>query len=91
MSFNCEKNRLTIILFILFTAIDGINQKNFTYDSAGNRVSWTIDLGAIQTTMNGGENEKFSFEKSEDFFTEVLAKQARFILIYSITLVEAQD
>ncbi|MDM8160142.1 T9SS type A sorting domain-containing protein [Labilibaculum sp. K2S] len=71
------KNIILTILLVLFGTICGINQNNinFAYDAAGNRVSRTITLGATQTVINGGENEKLSFEKSEDFFTEVLAEK----------------
>ncbi|MDM8162163.1 T9SS type A sorting domain-containing protein [Labilibaculum sp. K2S] len=71
------KNILTIILLILFTTICGMSQNNisFTYDVAGNRVSRTINLSSTKSGINGGDTEKLSFEKSEDFFTEILAEK----------------
>ena len=71
------KNIVITMLLILFSTINGMSQNtiSFAYDSAGNRVSRTIDLGATQTVKNGGETEEFAFEKSEDFFTEVLAEK----------------
>lgn len=61
----------------MFSTINGISQNNinFAYDATGNRMSRTTALGATQTAMNGDGNEKLFFEKSEDFFTEVLAKK----------------
>ncbi|MDM8160147.1 hypothetical protein QUH73_10010 [Labilibaculum sp. K2S] len=38
-------------------------------------MSRTIDLGATQTVKNGDATEKLAFEKSEDFFTEILAEK----------------
>ena len=71
------QNLLITLIFISFCTLGGMSQNNisFAYDAAGNRVSRTIDLGATQTAMNAGENEKLSFEKSEDFFTEVIAEK----------------
>ncbi len=65
------------IILILTSMMNGISQNviNFAYDAAGNRVSRTIDLGAAQTAINGGEIENLSIEKSEDFFTEVIAEK----------------
>ncbi len=62
-------------ILLATTSIRAQNNISFAYDAAGNRVSRTIDLGATQTVNNGDENEKLSFEKSEDFFTEVLAEK----------------
>ncbi len=51
------------------------NNINFAYDAAGNRVSRTINLSSTKSGINGGDTEKLSFEKSEDFFTEILAEK----------------
>ncbi|MBN2596803.1 MAG: T9SS type A sorting domain-containing protein [Marinifilaceae bacterium] len=66
-----------ILVFILLYATNGMSQNNvnFAYDSAGNRVSRTINLSSTKSGINGGDTEKLSFEKSEDFFTEILAEK----------------
>ncbi|MDM8160145.1 T9SS type A sorting domain-containing protein [Labilibaculum sp. K2S] len=66
----------TLVVILLFTTI-GLCQNtiNFAYDAAGNRVSRTINLSNTKSGINGGDTEEFTFEKSEDFFTEVLAEK----------------
>jgi hypothetical protein len=47
---------------------------NFAYDSAGNRVSRTIELPA-SPTMFGGGGGTAEFREDENFFTEILAEK----------------
>ncbi|WP_461634293.1 T9SS type A sorting domain-containing protein [Labilibaculum euxinus] len=71
------KNIISTTLLVLFFTICGMSQNNvsFAYDSAGNRVSRTINLSSTKSGINGGDTEEFTFEKNEDFFTEVLAEK----------------
>ncbi|WP_461634291.1 T9SS type A sorting domain-containing protein [Labilibaculum euxinus] len=71
------KNIIITIFIILSCVIYGMSQNNinFAYDAAGNRVSRTINLSSTKSGINGGDTEKLSFEKSEDFFTEILAEK----------------
>ena len=67
---------VTLILFISTKIlILGQNYIHFAYDTAGNRVSRTINLGSTKSSASGNESEQFAFEQSEDFFTEVLAEK----------------
>ncbi|MDM8162220.1 hypothetical protein QUH73_20570, partial [Labilibaculum sp. K2S] len=69
------KNIIISLFFILLSTTSGMSQNtiSFAYDTAGNRVSRTINLSSTKSGINGGDAEKLSFEKSEDFFTEILA------------------
>ncbi|MDM8162165.1 T9SS type A sorting domain-containing protein [Labilibaculum sp. K2S] len=71
------KNIIITIFIILSCVIYGMSQNNinFAYDAAGNRVSRTINLSSTKSGINGGDAEKLSTEKFEDFFTEVLAEK----------------
>ena len=71
------KNTIITIFVILIGTINGMSQNNinFAYDSAGNRVSRTINLSSTKSGISGGGTESFAIEEEENYFTESIAQK----------------